>query len=60
MVDCIKSRLKICEDSDSVLIVFKTFTNMIDKLYDSHSSRVMRSKTVLVMIKDIELCEEFR
>ena len=32
MVDCIKSFLKIYEDSDSVLIVFKTFINIIDKL----------------------------
>ena len=32
MVDCIKSLLKIYEDYDSVLIVFKTFINIIDKL----------------------------
>ena len=32
MVDCIKSLLKIYEDSDSVLIVLKTFINIIDKL----------------------------
>ena len=60
MVDCIKSLLKIYEDSDSVLIAFKTFINIIDKLLDNHSSRVMRCKTVLVMTKDTELCEEFQ
>lgn len=32
MVDCIKGLLKIYEDFDSVLTVFKTFINIIDKL----------------------------